>query len=106
MVYIKAEGDKTRGRERYLVVDVKDDCCTLQKFVKSQLRAKKYQLNLTEVFPVSQDVIEIPGRIRDLVVAEDVDEGEEQVMPTTDISICVYVISEVVHEPRPRARGC
>ena len=25
LVYIKAEGDKTRGRERYLVVDVKDD---------------------------------------------------------------------------------
>ena len=60
--------DKTRCRDRYIVIDVNNGCCTVQKFVKSQLRSKKYQLKLTEVYPVSPDLIEIPGRIRDLDV--------------------------------------
>ena len=35
----------------------------MQKFVKSQLRAKKYQLKLTEVYPVPSETIVIPGEI-------------------------------------------
>ena len=66
LVYIKSEGDKTRGRERYIVTEVDDSCCTVQKFVKSQLRAKKYQLKLTEVYPVPSETIVIPGEIRGL----------------------------------------
>ena len=48
------------------MVDVGGDCCTLQKFVKSQLRTKRYELKLTEVYPVSPDLISIPGKIRGL----------------------------------------
>ena len=51
LVYIKSEGDKTQARNRYIVVDTADGCCTVQKFVKSQLRSKQYQLKLTEVYP-------------------------------------------------------
>lgn len=75
LVYIKGEGDKTRGRERYIVTEVGDGHCVVQKFVKSQLRNKKLQLKLTEIFPVQPEAIVIPGRIRGLDHADqDVDE--------------------------------
>ena len=70
LVYIKSEGDKTRARDRYLVVSVNEGCCDVRKFVKSQLRAKRYQLKLTEVYPVPPERIEIPGDIRGLEPAE------------------------------------
>ena len=41
LVYIKSEGDKNCARDRYLVVGVDGEGCTLQKFVKSQLRSKR-----------------------------------------------------------------
>ena len=77
LVYIKSEGDKHTARSRYLVVDVCDDFCTLQKFVKSQLRAKKYQLKLCEVYPIQSENIEIEGDIRELDVGNDVDYNDE-----------------------------
>ena len=63
LVYIKSDGDKTRGRDRYLVVEVNGDSCVVQKFIKSQLRSKPYPLKLTEVYPVAPDLIEISGKI-------------------------------------------
>jgi hypothetical protein len=65
-VYIKSEGDKTRGRSRYIVVEIDGEGCVLQKFVKSQLRGKKYQLKLTEIYPVGPENIEMSGAIRGL----------------------------------------
>ena len=52
LVFIKEDGDKTRGRERYLVVKVDGNMCTLMKLNKSKLQKKEYQLKVTEVFPV------------------------------------------------------
>ena len=78
LVYIKCEGDKTRGRQRYIVTEVSDGCCTVQKFLKSQLRSKKLQLKLTEVYPVPPENIVIPGDIRGLDHPdEDGDEDQE-----------------------------
>ena len=75
LVYIKSEGDKVRARDRYLVTDVDGDSCTVQKFVKSQLRSQRYQLKLTEVYPVSPEVIEFQGPIRDLDDCEQLEQG-------------------------------
>ncbi len=55
LVYIKSDGDKTKARERYLVVKVVGDSCTLQKISKS-LRSKSYELKLCEVYPVVSDL--------------------------------------------------
>ena len=52
LVYIKGDHDKTKARDRYLVVSIENDYCVLQKLLKSTLRHKKYRLKLTEVFPV------------------------------------------------------
>ena len=75
LVFIKSEGDKNHGRDRYLVVEVDDECCIVQKFVKSQLRRKKYQLKRTEVYPVRPETIEFSGAIRDLEEVEYVGRG-------------------------------
>ena len=64
LVYIKADGSKNTCRERYIVVSIDKDYCVVQKFVKSQLRSKRYHLKLTEVYPVVPDSIIIPGNIR------------------------------------------
>ena len=56
IVYIKGEGDKTKSRERYIVVNVVGDSCTLRKLTKSQLRSKPYQLKLSEIYPVSSEL--------------------------------------------------
>ena len=58
----------------YLVTEVNGDSCSVQKFVKSQLRSKKYPLNLTEVYPVFPEEIILPGKIRDLDCGRDLDE--------------------------------
>ena len=77
LVYIKSEGEKHKARERYLVTEVNNDSCTLQKFVKSQLRSQKYSLKLSEVYPVRPEQIVLPGRIRDLDGDRE-DEDEEE----------------------------
>ena len=53
LVYIKADYDKTKTRDRYLVVSKEKDFCVLQKLLKSHLRPKKYRRMQTEVFPVT-----------------------------------------------------
>ena len=87
LVYIKSDGDKTRARDRYLVVAVDDGCCTVQKFVKSQLRSKQYQLKLTEVYPVPPDSIEIPGKICDLDPVGSEIEDEENTTSGTQTNL-------------------
>ncbi len=62
LVYVKADGDKTKARERYLVVKVVGDSCTVQKISKS-LRSKSYQLKLSEVYPVVSDLPPIPDHV-------------------------------------------
>ena len=56
LVYVKGEGDKTKSRERYIVIDILGDSCTLRKLSKSQLRSKSYQLKLSEIYPVLSEL--------------------------------------------------
>ena len=77
LVYIKSEQEKHKARDRYLVTDINGDCCTVQKFVKSQLRSQKYQLKLSEVYPVLPEEIELPGPIRGLDCGRDMEGSDE-----------------------------
>ena len=56
LVYIKSEHDKTKPRDRYIVISIENDSCVLQKLVKSQLRSKRYDLKLTEITPVVNEL--------------------------------------------------
>ena len=55
LVYIKQDGGKSRARERYLVTETNKNTCTIQKLAKS-LRNVKYEVKLTEVFPVTPTI--------------------------------------------------
>ena len=51
---IKSEGNKLKGRERYIVTEISNDNnrCKIQKFTKDQLRNRKYEVKLNEIFSV------------------------------------------------------
>ena len=50
---IKKDGDKTKGRERYIVVSVSGNDCVLKKLAKSQIMQKEHHLKLTEIMLVT-----------------------------------------------------
>ena len=88
LVYIKSEREKHQARDRYLVTDVNNDSCTVQKLAKSQLRSQKYQLKLSEVYPVQPDIIMMSGKIRDLDCGMQVAErGEDEEMLTSEHNV-------------------
>ena len=49
LIYINSDRDKTKGRDRYMVVNVSEGSCTVQKFSGMQLRARPYEVNLADV---------------------------------------------------------
>lgn len=57
LVYIKREGDKTKSREKYIVTNVANDLCQVQKFTKDQLRSRRYDVLFTEIIPISSDML-------------------------------------------------
>ena len=76
LVYLKGDCDKTRGRDKYLVVSINDIMCQLRKFTTSQFRSKTYDVRLSDCFPVVSTTLlqeHDPGPIRGL---QDVDDCE------------------------------
>lgn len=57
LVYLIRDKDKTKCRDRYLVVDVNDTLCRVRKFTKNQFRSKSYDVNLTECYPVKSEMM-------------------------------------------------
>ena len=53
LVYIKKDGDKTRGRDRYIMVSVSGNDCVLKKLLKFQIMQKEHHLKLTEIMLVT-----------------------------------------------------
>ena len=56
LVYIKSEGTKFKGRERYIVMNIRNDMTTLQKINGSLFSSKRYDIPLHDIFPVVSDV--------------------------------------------------
>ena len=55
LVYLYADGNKCRARDRYLVVSVDGDWCHIRKFSGSQLRCTSYRVKRTECYKVFAD---------------------------------------------------
>ena len=72
LVYLVLDKDKSRARDRYIVVSTDLPWCFVKKFSGSQLRASSYKVKLFECFPVpsSVSVSNHPG----LQVYQDTDE--------------------------------
>ena len=81
LVYIKREGDKTKSKEKYIVTNVRDDMCQVQKFVKDQLRSRRYDVLLTEIVPISSDMLYDDRRFPVRGLEEDVSDDEPQDRP-------------------------
>ena len=45
-----------KSQDRYIAKDIDKDHCKVQKFTKSHLLSRKYDLKLTEIYPVSSDI--------------------------------------------------
>ena len=81
LVYIKDDGDKTKARDRYIVISSNDKDCTVQKITKS-IRNVKYKLKLNEVSPVTPTINIHPDYLKG-VETEDEDELDDTMDNTT-----------------------
>ena len=52
LVYLHSDRNKSRARDRYLVVSLDPPFCNIKKFVGSQLRSSSYRVKLSECFRV------------------------------------------------------
>ena len=60
LVHLKSEGNKTRARDKYTVVSVSGEKCTVRKFIKNQFRAKSYDVLQCDCYPVTPTVSDRP----------------------------------------------
>ena len=81
LVYIKCDKDKHKARDKYLITDMSDNgWCKVQKFVKSQYRAKSYDVKLEEIFPVLGDKSSLNTATRDRQPRESSDSDDNENM--------------------------
>ena len=52
LVYVKSEGSKHTGREKYIVSSCAGDYVYIKKLIGSQYRTKEYKMKPTELYPV------------------------------------------------------
>ena len=74
LVYIKSDRDKSRARDRYIIVSIDGEWCFIKKFSGSQLRATSYKVKLVECYAVPHT---LPTPSYQSVVPLDDDECEE-----------------------------
>lgn len=57
LVFIKAERSKLKGRDRYMVMQITGKLCTLQKINGSLFSSRRYELPLTDIYPVASPAL-------------------------------------------------
>ena len=57
LVYLVSDKDKSRDRDRYIVVSTDPPWCFVKKLGGSQLRTSSYKVKLSECFPVPPSVV-------------------------------------------------
>ena len=64
IVYLYQDRIKTNGRSKYIVVDIGDDYCNVQKFTEKQIRGKKYKVRKSDLIKVHQYAKPSPDKDR------------------------------------------
>ena len=88
LVYLIADRDKLRTRDRYIVTEVNDPWCYIKKFTGSQLRATSYKVKLCECYSVPAPPTSSHTQVthndvdEDLVAADPTAASEEPLPPT------------------------
>ena len=75
LVYVKSDRDKSRARDRYIIVSIDGEWCFIKKFSGSQLRATSYKVKLAECYAVPHTLP--PPSYQSVVPTLDDDECEE-----------------------------
>ena len=75
LIYINSDRSKLHARERYVVVEITNDECKVQKFTGSQLRSRVYTIKPADVTKV------MPWKFEDV---EEEEESEEESDPETE----------------------
>ena len=64
LVYLRCDGNKNKGRARYLVTAVEGDWCEVRKFIGSQLRTSAYRVKRSECFTVPNELVNLPSSVQ------------------------------------------
>ena len=52
IVYLYGDRDKSRSREKYIVIEITGDYAWVQKLTNNQIRARKYRVKLSDIITV------------------------------------------------------
>ena len=81
LVYLFFDRNKTRARDRHLVVEVTGSFCNIRKFVGSQLRSTSYRVE-------TSDCYRVPSKVRDFrssAVNSDTDSLSDEALPAQPV---------------------
>ena len=82
LVYLHSDRNKSKARDRYIVVQVEGTFCNLKKFVGSQLRNTSYRVKTSECYRIASDCrISTPPEFEDDCSSTNDDEQDRSVTP-------------------------
>ena len=77
IVYLRCDGNKTKSRDRYLVVAVETPWCNIRKFIGSQLRQNSYRVRCSDCYRVSYELPQLENTQR--IPSHSDDEDDERI---------------------------
>jgi hypothetical protein len=80
LVYLYNDRNKFKARDRYLIVEINEEWCTIKKFTGSQLRNTSYKVKVTECYKVPF-VNEQPMNVNQNEPESDIDEHQDDSVP-------------------------
>ena len=110
LVYVYTDRNKSRGRDRYLVVSTEGEWCNIRKFVGHQLRSSSYRIKRSECYKVRSDSnltcnSSIQSHVSDYESDDEVDDAETRAgsnyEPPPDIPPQLIQPPETETEPLP-----
>jgi hypothetical protein len=89
LVYLSADREKTKARDKYMVVECSVDQCKVRKFTQAQFRTRDYSLKSSDIYHVLPTTLPtVPGPIRGLESDEldlSSDSSDEHGLDSTDV---------------------
>ncbi|CAC5413331.1 unnamed protein product [Mytilus coruscus] len=100
IVYLKCDLNKTKSRDRYLVVAVDTPWCNIRKFTGSQLRQNSYRVKCSDCFKVSHELSQLQN-VQRLPPHSDDDDDERvnDISSTPSVPIIPKAISDLLILP-------
>ena len=104
LIYIASDKDKTKSRDKYLVVETDDCTCLVLKFTKSQFRSKTYEVKLTDCYPIRSNSTShaLHGPIRGIDFESHLDLDHDDMCNNTYINQpqSLHIYTEIVAPPK------